>query len=75
MADQSQQRQFRNVVEEFLAREAGYAAYRSSQRDALRGRGNDPQRSRPLEFDESGFPLPQDRPGFARRVARLLNPS
>jgi anti-sigma regulatory factor (Ser/Thr protein kinase) len=30
--------------------------------------------ARPLEFDESGFPIPQRAPGFVERVARLLEP-
>jgi hypothetical protein len=39
----------------------------------MRGTGGRADLPRPLEYDESGFPLPQDRPGFAQRVARLLN--
>jgi hypothetical protein len=31
-------------------------------------------RARPLEFDESGFPIAQRAPSFVKRVARLLTP-
>jgi hypothetical protein len=46
--------------------------YRRSQIDARRGRLNAAQSARPLEFDESGFPIPQRAPSFVERVARLL---
>jgi hypothetical protein len=62
-----QQRAFLQAVEGLLAQEdAGYARYRR-----VRRRRTDPPR--PLEYDESGFPLPQQRPGFAQRVARILS--
>jgi hypothetical protein len=32
-----------------------------------------PNRARPLEFDESGFPIPQGTPGLAQRIGRLIN--
>ena len=42
---------------------------------ALR-RGRDPAGApHPLEYDESGFPLPQRNSSFVKRVARLLNAS
>lgn len=64
-------RDFLRAVEGLLAEEdEGYARYRRSRRRAKQQRSEVP---RPLEYDESGFPLPQDRPGFAQRVARLLN--
>ena len=47
--------------------------YLLSQREAMdKGLGDGP---RPLEYDKNGFPLPQRRAGFVKRVARLLNPS
>ncbi len=49
--------------------------YRHSQRQARRGGAQRVDRPRPLEFDESGFPIPQTGPSFLERVARLLNPS
>jgi hypothetical protein len=66
-----QQRAFLRVVEGLLAEEdAAYARYRRTQHDAKHRLAAPP---RPLEYDESGFPLPQQRPGFAQRVARILN--
>jgi len=65
-----QQRSFLNAVEAALAEEdEGYARYR---RTGQRVHDNAAYRAAPLEYDESGFPLPQHRPGFAKRVARLL---
>ena len=60
-----------HAVEGLLAEEDhGYAHYQRSRQRAKQRRL---EQARPLEYDESGFPLPQDRPGFAQRVARLLN--
>jgi hypothetical protein len=60
-------RAFLRAVEGLLAQEdAGYARYQRTRRRPTAG-------ARPLEYDESGFPLPQQRPGFAQRVARILN--
>jgi hypothetical protein len=71
MADQTPHpRSFLRAVEGLLAEEdQTYARYRRSRRRTKQR----PDTARPLEYDESGFPLPQDRPGFAQRVARLLN--
>jgi hypothetical protein len=64
-------RAFLRAVEGLLAEEdQGYARYRRSRRRTKQKRSEMP---RPLEYDESGFPLPQDRPAFAQRVARMLN--
>jgi hypothetical protein len=72
MADQiSQPQAVLRAVEGLLAEEdEGYARYQRSRR---RAKQRHPELARPLEYDESGFPLPQDRPGFAQRVARMLN--
>jgi anti-sigma regulatory factor (Ser/Thr protein kinase) len=71
---QAQQRRLSvHAVGAFLAEEAGAASYRRAQRDALRGRVTR-SGARPLEFDESGFPIPQRASGFVERVARLLKP-
>ena len=56
-----------------MSQRAAYAGYRRWQREESRRRANDARRAGPVEFDESGFPLPQRRPGFAKRVARLLS--
>ena len=57
--------------------ETDAAGYRRAQRQALRRRrpwrrGAQWGSPRPLEFDDSGFPIPQRPPGFVERVARLL---
>jgi anti-sigma regulatory factor (Ser/Thr protein kinase) len=62
-----------SMVGALLAEEAGAAGYRRAQREALRN-AMDTESAGPLEFDESGFPLPQRNPGFVARVARLLKP-
>ena len=56
--------------------QAARAARSESARRALRGR--DRQRygrkfARPLEFDESGFPITSRPPSFADRVRRLIS--
>ena len=48
--------------------------YRLSQRQTRSGRAETLDRRGPLEFDESGFPIPQRSPGFVRRVTRLVRP-
>jgi len=67
-------RRFAQLVGAFLDEEAGVASYRRAQHVALRRRGRSATAPGPLEFDESGFPLPQKTPGFVERVARLLKP-
>jgi len=47
-------------------------AERYWQRQVWRGEADAHERPRPLEFDALGFPVPQSRPGFLRRVGRLL---
>jgi hypothetical protein len=49
--------------------------YLRSQATADDGRIREAEdRARPLEFDESGFPIAQHSPSFVQRVARLLTP-
>jgi hypothetical protein len=43
------------------------------QHQRRNGRAGAVDRARPLEFDESGFPIAQRSPSFATRVARLLS--
>jgi hypothetical protein len=65
------QRRFLRAVEAALAEEdQGYARYRRARR---RVKDDMHFRPAPLAYDESGFPLPPERPGLARRVARMLN--
>jgi anti-sigma regulatory factor (Ser/Thr protein kinase) len=67
----SQRRPSPSVVASFLARQEAAASYRRAQRRALRD-GVERDGARPLEFDESGFPIPQRNQGFVDRIARLL---
>ena len=58
----------------FLADKAGAASYEQAQRQAQRWTGAGPNTARPLEFDDTGFPIPQTAPGFVERLTRLLTP-
>jgi hypothetical protein len=49
--------------------------YRLKQRRARSGKAGEDDRARPLEFDESGFPVAQRNSSLVQRVARLLNPT
>jgi hypothetical protein len=51
---------------------SGAERYQRYQREATSGNRRASNGARPLEFDESGFPVPQRGPGFFERVARLL---
>jgi hypothetical protein len=73
LADQARDQDVLHAVEALLSQRAAYAGYRRWQREESRRRASDARRAGPVEFDESGFPLPQERPGFAKRVARLLS--
>jgi hypothetical protein len=75
MSEQAQRRELRDALAAALNEPAGAARYRQRQRQARKGRPDGEDRPRPLEFDESGFPIRQRNPSFAARVARLLTPS
>ena len=47
--------------------------YRDSQGRARHAAREAARRPHPLEFDESGFPIAQERPSLVERVARLLS--
>jgi hypothetical protein len=53
-------------VHEMLAASARLGTYQP------RGRPAGPSVAHPQRYDESGFPIPQDREGFTRRVRQLL---
>jgi len=72
MATQAQMRELRDAVEAAIADRVGAASYRRLQREALNGRRFGASRAHPLEFDESGFPIEQQGPGFFDRVRRML---
>jgi hypothetical protein len=75
MSEQARRRELRNALAAVLNEPAGAERYRQRQRQARMGRRGVDDRPRPLEFDESGFPIRQRNPSFAVRVARLLGPS
>jgi hypothetical protein len=72
MSDQTRQREFGDPSAAALPEEEGAEGYRRAQAQASDGRPGTVERSRPLEFDESGFPIAQRNPSFVTRVARLL---
>jgi hypothetical protein len=70
--DVAQRRGLREAVEAALADRQAAESYRRHQWEALKGRRRIASRAVPLEFDESGFPIVQQHPGFLTRVRRLL---
>jgi hypothetical protein len=50
----------------------GAGSYKLRQGRITRGTGTPAEQPRPLEFDASGFPVPQPTPSFVQRVRRLL---
>lgn len=73
MANQAQMRELRAAVESALADWESAEGYRRSQRQALNGGRERGDHARPLEFDESGFPIAQRSPGLFQRVRRLIS--
>jgi hypothetical protein len=73
MIDQAQQREVDHVIAAALREQADAEKYRRHQRRARAGGAGASDGARPLEFDESGFPVPQRTPGFVQRVTRLLS--
>ncbi|MFL5884652.1 MAG: hypothetical protein ACJ77M_06240 [Thermoleophilaceae bacterium] len=55
------------VAHEMLEASARLGAYEPRGRAMRAGRS-----ARPIQYDESGFPIPQDRAGFTNRVRQLL---
>jgi hypothetical protein len=69
MSEEARQRAFGDAISAALDERAGAERYERTQRQVRRGAVDGP---RPLEFDESGFPVAQRSAGFVARVARLL---
>lgn len=59
---------------EFARERAAAERYQQRQRQATSGRAGAGDHARPLEFDESGFPVAQPNSTFLARVTRLLSP-
>ena len=70
MTEEERRRRLDDAVRTALSEQAALERYRRSQ--ARRRSADLAGRARPLEFDESGFPIPQRSAGFAARVARLV---
>ena len=71
--DTQAQGRWLHAVDAALSEREGEERYQLRQREMKRGRNGRAGPPRPLEFDESGFPIPQAIPGFVQRVGRLLN--
>jgi hypothetical protein len=74
MSEQAQGRKFGGARGRAAGELASIERYRRSQRQARGGRTDAVDGPRPLEFDESGFPIAQRSASFAERVARMLSP-
>ena len=72
MSEQLRERGLDDAVRAALSEQAAIERYHRSQAGVRRGSADVSGRARPLEFDESGFPIRQRSAGFATRVARLL---
>jgi len=68
---QARRRKRRASVERALNERDGAQRYKLSQREIRRGEGAGEGRSHPLEFDASGFSIPQPISSFVQRVRRL----
>jgi hypothetical protein len=75
MSEQVRRQVLGDALAAVFSEPAGAERYRSLQRETRRGRPEAGGRPRPLEFDESGFPIRQRNPSFAGRVTRLLSPN
>jgi hypothetical protein len=72
MSDQARRRELADALAAVLHQEAGAERYQRSQKQMRRASTDAVDPARPLEFDESGFPIAQSSPSFTARVARLL---
>jgi len=72
MTTDAERRRWRDAVDDALNTSEGAERYQQRQREIRRGRARANAGPRPLEFDESGFPLPQPTPGFMQRIGRLI---
>jgi hypothetical protein len=70
---EQQQHELVDALEAALSEPAGAEPNLRFQRQTGNGRAETLDRPRPLEFDQSGFPIEQRSPSFATRVARLLS--
>ncbi len=74
MSERARQRAMTAALNAIAREQADTQRYQDKQSQARSGGMADTAGARPLEFDESGFPIRQNTPNFVQRVARLLNP-
>ena len=74
MSTQTRQRELGLALHAVSVEQHRAERYRQRQRQARSGRIRAADGTRPLQFDESGFPIAERNSSFIRRVARLLNP-
>jgi hypothetical protein len=72
MNDQSPSPGTRQTLDVYLREEARLISVQRRQLERWQG-GRAPTRAHSLEFDESGFPLPQHPAGFVERIRHLLS--
>ena len=72
MSEELRERGLDDAVRAALSEQAALERYQRSQGQVRRRSAEAAGRARPLEFDESGFPIRQRSAGFTTRVARLL---
>ena len=75
MSEHAGQRERGYALDAILSEQAAAERYRQRQQHARSGRSGIGERARPLEFDESGFPIARRNSSLFRRVARLINPT
>jgi hypothetical protein len=74
MSEQVRQHELAAAIAAALREQAAAEHYRQKQRRARSGKPLETDGARPLEFDESGFPVAQRNASFITRVTRLLGP-
>jgi hypothetical protein len=72
MSQQAREGEFDRSLERARSEAAGAERYRQRQARIRAAAARD--HPRPLEFDESGFPIRQGNSTFLARVTRLLSP-
>jgi hypothetical protein len=70
---EQRRRKLANAVTDMETPFVGAGHYGRLQQEATSGEAEGAERAHPLAFDESGFPIAQPWPSFAKRVARLLS--
>jgi hypothetical protein len=72
MATEAERRRWRAADDDPLNAQAA-ERYQHRQREMRRGEARSDDGPRPLEFDHSGFPIPQPSRRFSQRLGRLIH--